>query len=108
MPLQLLHASVSTWFSLRQKNFQGKQSIGPRELNILNLSTLERFSMLIRKLRYHIGESMLPSMRHFLKFIDAYDKWDAHGFNIKVRDGSGELFKSLRGEERSKCQHSFR
>ncbi|KAL6238481.1 hypothetical protein BDW75DRAFT_247227 [Aspergillus navahoensis] len=35
--------------------------------------------------RYHIGESMLPSMRHFLKFIDAYDKWDAHGFNIKVR-----------------------
>lgn len=24
-------------------------------------------------------------MRHFLKFIDAYDKWDAHGFNIKVR-----------------------
>lgn len=34
--------------------------------------------------RYHIGESMLPSMRHFLKFIDAYDKWDAHGFNIKA------------------------
>ncbi|ORY71356.1 uncharacterized protein BCR38DRAFT_8691 [Pseudomassariella vexata] len=33
--------------------------------------------------RYHIGESMLPSMRHFLKFIDAYEKWDAYGFNIK-------------------------
>ncbi|KAE8357834.1 hypothetical protein BDV27DRAFT_150994 [Aspergillus caelatus] len=33
--------------------------------------------------RYHIGESMLPSMRHFLKFIDAYEKWDAHGFNVK-------------------------
>jgi len=33
--------------------------------------------------RYHVGESMLPSMRHFLKFIDAYEKWDAHGFNIK-------------------------
>ncbi|EFX04254.1 flavin-dependent halogenase O-methyltransferase bifunctional protein [Grosmannia clavigera kw1407] len=33
--------------------------------------------------RYHIGESMLPSMRHFLKFIGAYEKWDAHGFNIK-------------------------
>ena len=28
---------------------------------------------------------MLPSMRHFLKFIDAYEKWDAHGFNVKVR-----------------------
>jgi hypothetical protein len=34
--------------------------------------------------RYHVGESMLPSMRHFLKFIGAYEKWDAHGFNIKV------------------------
>ncbi|KAI0842124.1 hypothetical protein F5Y06DRAFT_306973 [Hypoxylon sp. FL0890] len=33
--------------------------------------------------KYHIGESMLPSMRHFLRFIDAYDKWDAHGFKIK-------------------------
>ncbi|KAG6355157.1 hypothetical protein INS49_004238 [Diaporthe citri] len=35
--------------------------------------------------RYHIGESMLPSMRHFLKFIDAYEKWDAHGFNVKAK-----------------------
>ncbi|KAL8984872.1 MAG: hypothetical protein Q9205_001285 [Flavoplaca limonia] len=33
--------------------------------------------------RYHVGESMLPSMRHFLKFIGAYEKWDAHGFNVK-------------------------
>ncbi|KAL8336460.1 hypothetical protein RB601_000326 [Gaeumannomyces tritici] len=33
--------------------------------------------------RYHIGESMLPSMRHFLKFIDGYEKFNAHGFNIK-------------------------
>ncbi|KAK8134770.1 tryptophan halogenase domain-containing protein [Apiospora sp. TS-2023a] len=36
--------------------------------------------------RYHVGESMLPSMRHFLKFIDGYEKWDAHGFNVKVTD----------------------
>jgi hypothetical protein len=34
--------------------------------------------------RYHIGESMLPSMRHFLKFIDGYEKFNAHGFNVKV------------------------
>lgn len=27
---------------------------------------------------------MLPSMRHFLKFIDCYEKFDAHGFRIKV------------------------
>ncbi|KAK8037121.1 radH flavin-dependent halogenase [Apiospora marii] len=33
--------------------------------------------------RYHVGESMLPSMRHFLKFIGGYEKWDAHGFNVK-------------------------
>ncbi|KAK5989787.1 Flavin-dependent halogenase aclH [Cladobotryum mycophilum] len=33
--------------------------------------------------RYHIGESMLPSMRHFLKYVGAYEKWDAHGFNVK-------------------------
>lgn len=34
--------------------------------------------------RYHVGESMLPSMRHFLRFIGAYEKLDAHGFIIKV------------------------
>ncbi|KAI0382242.1 FAD/NAD(P)-binding domain-containing protein [Hypomontagnella monticulosa] len=33
--------------------------------------------------RYHVGESMLPSMRHFLKFIDCFDKWEACGFQIK-------------------------
>lgn len=35
--------------------------------------------------RYHIGESMLPSIRHFLKFVDAYEKFDQHGFIHKVR-----------------------
>lgn len=38
---------------------------------------------------------MLPSMRHFLKFIDGYEKWDAHGFNIKVRERNVP-FKKLR------------
>ncbi|KAI1776978.1 FAD/NAD(P)-binding domain-containing protein [Hypoxylon cercidicola] len=33
--------------------------------------------------RYHIGESMLPSVRHFLKFIDGFEKWNTHGFQIK-------------------------
>lgn len=27
---------------------------------------------------------MLPSMRHFLKYVDGYEKFNAHGFNIKV------------------------
>ncbi|GKZ25840.1 hypothetical protein AbraIFM66951_002841 [Aspergillus brasiliensis] len=33
--------------------------------------------------RYHIGESLLPSTREFLKFIDVYDKFEAHGFKHK-------------------------
>ncbi|KAL3488233.1 hypothetical protein BJX62DRAFT_227482 [Aspergillus germanicus] len=33
--------------------------------------------------RYHIGESTLPSLRHFFKFIDFYDTFDAHGFYRK-------------------------
>jgi hypothetical protein len=34
--------------------------------------------------RYHIGESMLPSMRHFLRFIDLDKTFECHGFTIKV------------------------
>ncbi|KAH7886566.1 putative halogenase [Phlebopus sp. FC_14] len=33
--------------------------------------------------RYHIGESLLPSVRHFLKFIDAERLVVAHGFTPK-------------------------
>jgi flavin-dependent dehydrogenase len=36
--------------------------------------------------RYHIGESMLPSMRHFLKFIDLYEKYNNYGFRVKVNN----------------------
>ncbi|KAH8588217.1 non-heme halogenase [Bisporella sp. PMI_857] len=39
--------------------------------------------------RYHVGESMLPSIRHFLRFIDCDDKFDGHGFRIK----KGATFK---------------
>ena len=34
--------------------------------------------------RYHIGESMLPSIRHFLRFIDLDSKFDSYGFVNKV------------------------
>lgn len=34
--------------------------------------------------RYHIGESLLPSVRHHLRFIEAYDKVDSFGFFKKV------------------------
>ncbi|PPR01324.1 hypothetical protein CVT24_006326 [Panaeolus cyanescens] len=39
--------------------------------------------------RYHIGESLLPSMRHFLRFIDLEKKFLGHGFYEKV----GAAFK---------------
>nr|GAT47490.1 predicted protein [Mycena chlorophos] len=34
--------------------------------------------------RYHIGESMLPSCRPFLKFVGAEEKIAKHGFAVKV------------------------
>ncbi|KAL8703500.1 MAG: hypothetical protein Q9201_003310 [Fulgogasparrea decipioides] len=33
--------------------------------------------------RYHIGESMLASMRHFLRFIDLDETFDNYGFRVK-------------------------
>ncbi|KAL5048204.1 hypothetical protein BDW71DRAFT_178132 [Aspergillus fruticulosus] len=39
--------------------------------------------------RYHIGESMLPSFRHYLKFIDLDGAFDGYGFTKKV----GAAFK---------------
>lgn len=33
--------------------------------------------------RYHIGESLLPSVRHYLRFIDAEDKIASYGFARK-------------------------
>ncbi|KAL4886636.1 FAD/NAD(P)-binding domain-containing protein [Aspergillus karnatakaensis] len=34
--------------------------------------------------RYHIGESMLPSMRHYLRLIDLDEEFVNHGFTKKV------------------------
>ncbi|TAQ85368.1 hypothetical protein B7494_g6309 [Chlorociboria aeruginascens] len=45
--------------------------------------------------RYHIGESMLASMRHFLRFIDLDSTFDKYGFTRKV----GAAFK-LNGTKR--------
>ena len=35
--------------------------------------------------RYYIGESLVPSVRHYLKFIDTEEKIANRGFEIKVR-----------------------
>lgn len=34
--------------------------------------------------RYHVGESMLPSMRHFLRFVELEEKFENYGFMRKV------------------------
>ncbi|KAK7961064.1 hypothetical protein PG988_012278 [Apiospora saccharicola] len=39
--------------------------------------------------RYHIGESLLPSMRYLLRFIDLEDAFEQHGFQKKL----GAFFK---------------
>jgi hypothetical protein len=51
----------------------------------------QRVARLIGSFRYHIGESMLPSMRHFLRFIDLDSTFDKYGFKIKVRVISGNM-----------------
>lgn len=38
--------------------------------------------------RYHIGESMLASMRHLLRFVDLEHKFESYGFVKKVRNES--------------------
>ncbi|KAJ8495116.1 hypothetical protein ONZ45_g12997 [Pleurotus djamor] len=48
--------------------------------------------------RYHIGEGMLPSMRHYLDYIDCEKKFDQHGFMhkpgacFKLREDLRETF----------------
>ncbi|EQL02680.1 Tryptophan halogenase [Ophiocordyceps sinensis CO18] len=44
--------------------------------------------------RYHVGESMLPSMRYFLNIIGLYDTFDAHGFTRK----NGAAFRFNRSQ----------
>ena len=34
--------------------------------------------------RYHVGESMLASIRHLLRFIDLDSTFDGYGFTKKV------------------------
>lgn len=54
----------------------------PRYLTIL--SKVARSLTSNKENRYHVGESMLPSLRHFLRFIDLDTTFDKHGFQQKV------------------------
>ncbi|KAF9783765.1 FAD/NAD(P)-binding domain-containing protein [Thelephora terrestris] len=46
--------------------------------------------------RYHIGESLIPSVRHYLRFIDAEEKVANHGFATKP--GSAMKFNQYKKE----------
>lgn len=70
--LQLWPERTSTPSSLRQPNFHGK----------IFSSLLAPMSLKPR--RYHIGESMLPSLNSFMRFIGAEEKLRDHGFTTKV------------------------
>ena len=52
--------------------------------------------------RYHIGESAIPSIRHYLKFIDAEEKVANHGFAIKVGIHCGHSARDSHLEARSR------
>ncbi|KZT12692.1 FAD/NAD(P)-binding domain-containing protein [Laetiporus sulphureus 93-53] len=43
--------------------------------------------------RYHVGESMLPSLRNYLRFIDLEEEFESHGFLTKP----GASFKLVHG-----------
>lgn len=66
-------ARVSMSSSSRHQNSLG---------HIVSLFELTRLYTLLR--RYHIGESLIPSVRHYLRFIDAEEKVANYGFAMKV------------------------
>ncbi|KXN84312.1 Tryptophan 2-halogenase [Leucoagaricus sp. SymC.cos] len=51
--------------------------------------------------REHVGESMLPSMRHYLRFIDLESEYDRRGFLHKP----GAIFKFVHGAR--ECYSDF-
>jgi hypothetical protein len=60
--------------SLKPTNFPGKQFLQD-SLRCVTFNALHR---------YHIGESMLPSIRHYLRFIELDKTFDNYGFTKKV------------------------
>jgi hypothetical protein len=75
MPPLLWLERGSLWYWQRLRSFLGKPCV-----HFAILSPLT-----VQGPRYHIGESMLPSIRPFMRFIDAEEKVSSHGFTFKVR-----------------------
>jgi flavine halogenase len=55
--------------------------------------------MLYSSLRYHVGESMLPSLRNYMRFIGLEERFESHGFLTKP----GSAFK-LVPDVRESCE----
>ena len=58
--------------------------IFPRYIFSLCLAMIQTRWTGLKHYRYHIGESMLASMRYFLRFIELESAFDNHGFQKKV------------------------
>lgn len=69
-----LRVKVSRSLSWKHPNSQGSKTNPPIKSIRLTLN------------RYHIGESLIPSVRHYLRFIGAEDKLANYGFVRKVGD----------------------
>lgn len=81
MQQQLLQEKALMLCFLRPQNSLG----GPRRLcGFIAVFDYLFWPPLIHFDRYHIGESLLPSIRTFSRFIDAEDKILNHGFTEKV------------------------
>ena len=59
----------------KQRSSQGQLQDAPSRLYPLHILT---------RYRYHIGESLIPSVRHYLQFIGAEQKLVEYGFKHKV------------------------
>ena len=58
--------------------------IFPRYVSCVCLKILHIPQTGLKYHRYHIGESMLASMRYFLRFVELESAFDNHGFQKKV------------------------
>jgi hypothetical protein len=64
--------------SLKRRPFQGTLSLD----NVRSIAKSRANTTCCT--RYHIGESMLASMRFFLRFVELEETFDRHGFEKKV------------------------
>jgi hypothetical protein len=93
LPLRLLWKAYQQSFS-RRRNFQGL---------IVAVDYAHRGAEYSFACRYHIGESMLPSLTSFLQFIGMEEKLRQHGFCVKVEYTRISIFSEteVRGTARS-------